>query len=217
MAQSKTTSSDEYKALDKAFRHFNKALFNSTLPDVMFTLNRRKYMGGYFWHQIFSKRGGKERRHEIALNPDYFKGQTDRDIMSTLVHEMCHLWQSEFGTRPSKNYHNRQFTARMLEIGLQTSMSGKPGGDEIGRGMSHYIIDGGRFDKAFQVLARRGFKLTWESGYPKPRGKIDSSKVKFSCPSCGLNAWAIARAKLVCGVCSKPQTLRKMIKTIVSV
>ena len=181
----------------------------------MFTLNRRKYLGGYFSYQTFSERGGKERRQEIALNPDYFEGQTDRDIMSVLVHEMCHLWQSEFGRRSSNNYHNRQFAARMLDIGLQTSMTGKPGGDEIGRGMSHYIIEGGRFDKAFQTLARRGFNLTWESGFPKPRGKIDSSKVKFLCPSCGLKALAIAQAKHVCGVCSKPQALRKMIRAVV--
>jgi hypothetical protein len=36
--------------------------------------------------------------HELALNPDVFTGRSDELILSTLVHEMVHVWQETHGT-----------------------------------------------------------------------------------------------------------------------
>jgi hypothetical protein len=33
-------------------------------------------------------------RYAISLNPDYFAGRSEQGILSTLVHEMVHLWQN---------------------------------------------------------------------------------------------------------------------------
>jgi hypothetical protein len=35
--------------------------------------------------------------NELALNPNSFPGRSDEDILSTLVHEMCHNRQSSKG------------------------------------------------------------------------------------------------------------------------
>ena len=35
--------------------------------------------------------------HELAINPDRFTGRTDDAIMSTLAHEMAHVWQQGQG------------------------------------------------------------------------------------------------------------------------
>jgi predicted SprT family Zn-dependent metalloprotease len=43
--------------------------------------------------------------HELALNPDEFTRRTDEMILSTLAHEMYHVWQQTHGTPPRRRYH----------------------------------------------------------------------------------------------------------------
>jgi predicted SprT family Zn-dependent metalloprotease len=54
---------------------------------------------------------------EIALNPRTFIDRTDREIVSTLVREMVHLWQFHFGKPGRRGYHNKQWATKMEEIG----------------------------------------------------------------------------------------------------
>jgi hypothetical protein len=86
------------------------------------------------------------------------------------------------------------------EIGLQPSSTGEEGGKETGQAMSHYIIPGGRYAKAYAKLAATGFQLHWQSipAKEQARGK-KSSKTKFTCPKCGLYDWAKPNACLFCG------------------
>lgn len=133
----------QYRALQDAYDFLNRKLFSDALPDVLVTLQRQARSRGYFAPQRFAGRRDESRVHELALNPDAFEGRTDREIVSTLGHEMGHLWQEEFGTPPRRGYHNREWAAKMKEIGLQPSSTGEPGGKEIGQNMTHYIIKGG--------------------------------------------------------------------------
>ena len=139
---------------------------------------------------------------ELALNPDSFIGRTDEMILSTLVHEMTHVWQQTHGNPPRRSYHDRQWAGKMQEIGLQPSSTGEEGGKETGQRVSHYIILGGRYAKAYAKLAATGFQLHWQSvpATERARGK-KSSKTKFTCSECGLNAWAKPDALLICGEC----------------
>jgi hypothetical protein len=61
---------------------------------------------------------------------------------------------------------------------------------------------GCRYAKAYAKLAATGFQLHWQSipAKEQARGK-KSSKTKFTCPKCGLNAWAKPDACLICGEC----------------
>jgi len=40
---------------------------------------------------------GGEETDEIALNPSTFRSRSTEETLSTLVHEMCHLWQFHKG------------------------------------------------------------------------------------------------------------------------
>ena len=140
--------------------------------------------------------------HEVALNPDGFTGQPDEEILSTLAHEMAHVWQQAYGKPPARGYHNRQWAAEMTEIGLHPSTTGQPGGKETGQHMSHYIIPEGPYAKAYAKLKATGFHLHWESAPQRAKAKVkNASKTKFSCPECGQNAWAKPGAMLICGSC----------------
>jgi predicted SprT family Zn-dependent metalloprotease len=74
------------------------------------------------------------------MNPDSFTERTDEAIMSTLAHEMAHVWQQSHRTPPRRSYHDRQWAAKMKEIGLQPSTTGERGGKETGQSVTHYIL-----------------------------------------------------------------------------
>ena len=156
-------------------------------------------MRGYFSPERFQGRVVKESvAHELALNPDAFTDRTDEEILSTLVHEMVHVWQEMYG-HPSGHYHNREWAQRMKEIGLYPSQTGEPGGKETGQSVSHYILPNGPYAQAYAKLSTRGFELHWQSKAGTHRGI--ESKTKYTCTTCGLNAWAKPTARLICGKC----------------
>jgi predicted SprT family Zn-dependent metalloprotease len=193
---------EQYDAFQKAYDFFNKELFGASLPAVLVTLQRQAKARGYFSPERFVGRSVEEVAHELALNPDHF-GRTDEEILSTLVHEMAHVWQQTHGTAPRKSYHDREWAAKMKEIGLQPSSTGGPGGKETGQSVTHYIIEGGRYALAVAKLKASGFSLRWQSrsGQEAERQKKAASKTKYTCPSCELNAWAKPGVVLICGEC----------------
>jgi anti-anti-sigma factor len=220
----------EYGILQRAYTHF-QCLFPKTLPPVLITLQRHRGAYGFFLADSFRRRNtGAKRVHEIALNPDGFVRRTDKEVLSTLVHEMAHVYQHEYrheiGQPGRRGYHNRRFAQIMFGVGLMPSNTGKPGGAITGESMSHYILEGGAFDRACsEFLGKYG--LTWESAVdvkvPPQRGDdadvgtedegsegdaIGTStrpqkRTKFTCPICGLNAWAKPSALLVCHECTE--------------
>jgi hypothetical protein len=58
---------------------------------VFITYQRKAHSAGYFSADRFSGRIGKFAKHELALNPDPFIGQSDLQICQTLNHEMVHI------------------------------------------------------------------------------------------------------------------------------
>jgi predicted SprT family Zn-dependent metalloprotease len=192
----------EYGGLQQAYDHFNATLFGGKLPDVFITYQRRAHSAGYFSPDRFSGCVGKFGRHELALNPDGFIGQSDQQVLQTLTHEMVHAWQHHCGKPPARGYHNAEWAAKMKSIGLQPSSTGMVGGNETGQHMSDYIIPDGPFVRSYEKLAETGWRLNLQSApHPNPT-RAPKLKTKFSCESdCGHNLWGKSSANPVCGFC----------------
>lgn len=200
---------ETYDALQRAYEYLNARLFDDGLPNCVITLRRHAKSYGYFSGDRFVS-GNGELTDEIALNPLHFQNRSLKDILSTLVHEMVHLWQHHNGKPGRGNYHNREWADRMIRIGLHPSDTGGPGGNETGDRMSHYTIEAGPFDQAATMLERQRFTVPWSEREakknlspeePDGEGGDDKSgqRQKYTCPACGLNAWAKHEAKLICG------------------
>lgn len=201
----------EYTSYEQAYDYFNTHLFAGRLPSCLITLQRRRHAYGYFSPKRFiSRNHGQERTDEIALNPDIFAECSDKDILSTLVHEACHVWQAHFGKPGRRGYHNREWARRMLAIGLRPISFDNPG-KMTGQAVTHEIIPGGRFDMTAEQLLATGFQLTWQS-IPELSNRslmLDgndatqhvTSKCKYSCSQCSANAWAKPNSSLVCAPC----------------
>lgn len=200
----------QYSDLDKAYSYFNKHLFGNKLPECLITLNRKARTYGYYHHEKFQNRENKEVISEISLNPDGFNDREDIDILSTLAHEMTHVQQFYFGNPPRRGYHDRQFSEMMYEIGLQTSSTGEPGAKSTGQRMSHYIIEGGKFEIVAKAFLLNGSKLHWNSRIEEKEVKeCKKTREKFTCPTCHQSAWAKKTAKLACGNCLKEMIIEE--------
>ncbi len=216
-----------YTELQTAYDHFNRELFGGSLPPCLLTLQREKLTLGYFCRSRFvSTANPAEMIDEIALNPTYFSLNAPDALpwqrtMQTIVHEMCHLWQFHFGDPGRARYHNREWGAKMKEVGLYPSNTGAPGGKETGDQMTDYAIPGGRFLAAYKELQQGNYALSWKDRLAEFQGVDQKGKpirkptqaggesvsrpqtrVKFTCPECGVNAWGKPSLRLVCGDCN---------------
>jgi len=154
-------TSELYESLQIAYEHFNHRLFEGKLVKVIFTVQRKAGVMGYFAPERWGNLNGKK-CHEIAINPSYIANARLIEVMQTLVHEMVHCWQYCYGNPGRKYYHNKQWANKMMDVGLMPSSTGRPGGNITGQQMSDYIIEGGDFLKAFKVLEnKKRFQLSW--------------------------------------------------------
>ena len=145
----------QFKTLDDLYQFYNDAIFNGELSECIVNMSRHGGAFGFFAANRW-RGDGQEKKvvHEISINPD-FMNREDRDWHSTLVHEMCHLWQEDFG-RPSRGgYHNSQWADKMIQVGLMPSDTGEAGGKRTGQSITHYIIPGGKFEQVFNTQAGR--------------------------------------------------------------
>lgn len=209
---------EEYAKYQQAFDYFNGELFGGRLPPCLITLQRRRNTRGYFAPLGIAARHNQTlRTNEIALNPDTFMGRDDKEILSTVVHEMTHLWQAHEG-KPSRGcYHNQQWAREMLRLGLRPISLDQPG-KMTGQRVTHEIVAGGAFDVAADRLLASGFRLRWQSAVSTPPAdpgtvlseivKQKRNKMKFSCPVCDQNAWAKPTSRLICGFCGEPMARR---------
>lgn len=199
-------TTDTYSALQAAYDHFNKALFDGELPTCLLTLAFHRNARGYWRGDAFTKREDKPAKRraplhdEIALNPFYFIGRTDREILSTLVHEQVHLWRKHIATeKMPKTAHDKVWANKMEELGLMPSSTGAEGGKRTGKRVSHYILKGEAYDKAW---AKCKVKIDWNGLLREPEHK-GSRRTKYCCPQCDAKAYGKPDLNLLCGDCSE--------------
>lgn len=216
LAQNSTSSI--YSELVKSYTYFNDSIFDGNLPGCLFTLQRKNRTYGYYCPTRFEHKCG-ETADEIALNPQYFSTRTVEDVLSTLVHEMVHQWQEHFGKPGRRRYHNKEWGTKMENVGLMPSNTGKPGGKRTGDQMSHYIIDGGLFQRLCQSFISSGADILRRDHFPEtmldpsiggddlggiPKPKPTRYKYTHVCSSSEIvNIWGKEGLNVACGVCSK--------------
>jgi predicted SprT family Zn-dependent metalloprotease len=201
-----------YSAVQQAFHEFDRVLYSGRLSRhrCIFTLQRYSCAYGFFAPERFANATG-EIAHEFALNPKYFRDRPLIDLLSTIAHEITHLWQHHNGKPGRRGYHNRQWANEMLRIGLHPSDTGQQGGKMVGERVSHYIIPGGGFEAAANELLASGWTVSWMDAYvPPPSDKSGAEpnptrsgrRVMYRCGTCGDRAWGKDSLRMLCLRCS---------------
>lgn len=177
--QAKKPSQEIYSGLQSAYDHFNRSLFGGELPQAMIVLHRKRGAHGYFWAKQFSDRTGESSLDEIALNPASLI-RDEQEALSTLVHEMCHLWQHHFGKPSRSGYHNGEWATKMESVGLVPSDTGEEGGKQTGQNMTHYIADGGAYDRAYGNWRSKGC-INWAAHPTAAKPNKARNKTRYVC------------------------------------
>jgi hypothetical protein len=193
-----------YNNLQIAYDYFNEKLFDNELPlQTLITLNRKANAYGYYRKNSFTNQNC-ENICEIALNPDGFNRPIE-EVLSTLVHEMCHLLCDTRGYVIRKGHHSKQWCTLMKEqCGLQP-ISCKDGKDcnDGGAKMTHRILEGDLFDLTCKELLKEiAFDLTSIIEVKEPKEKKVTKHI-YLCPECGIEVNSkIEGLQLICKSCS---------------
>lgn len=200
-----TPTGAQFKAYEGMFAYFNRRLFAGELPGVILNFSRHRRALGFFAPKRWERGEGDKAKvtHEISINPATLKTRPPAEVASTLVHEMTHLWQEERGEPSRTGYHNKEWSAKMDAIGLRPTDDGTPDGKKVGQHMTHLIVPGGAFDKAFGAMAAE-LTLPWacspeldgDGAKKKPAAR---NKVKYSC-GCA-NVWGKPGLSITCEDC----------------
>jgi hypothetical protein len=186
-------TSREYAAVQQAYDVFNHELFEGKLPAVEFVLLSQPrwaydidFTFGYFRSQRFTGRKGLF--GTIALNRSPIV--TEEGILSTLAHEMVHVWQFAFD-RPRPGAHNRDWGEKMRSIGLDPveneSLSPRDSKCIPGTGEHKRLKTPDGRDGSFALACRKlGFKLKWEA-----------------CTRCRRNSYLSGSGVLLCAACER--------------
>lgn len=198
-----TPTAEQFRAYEGAFGYFNRALFGDTLPATMLNFSRKARAMGFYRRDAW--RRGDTAVPEISLNPDTLL-RSAGDSLSTLVHEMCHHWQYCFGSPGRGSYHNAEWGAKMIEVGLHPSSTGEPGGKMTGQRVSHYVLEAGPFALAFAACPQ-DVLLPWTSSGSLSAGaekRKQKQKTAYCCAGCQTKVWGRAGLSIVCATCTEP-------------
>ena len=214
------------KALQAAYNHLNNELFTPPLVPCMLTFSRNaNVIGGYYSPRQWGKEEDGNQPAvvlaEIAVNINLMSQRTLLQLYITLAHEMVHHWQFIFGTpAPMSEGHNDEWSLKAYEIGL---LPFGPNGETTGPLIDTKLIEGSKLERVLREMPEEAI-LPWSAAElhlpdapgggsgtgsgrpatdgaakPKPRG----TRSKYSCPICGMNAWAKPGLGLMCGRDSK--------------
>jgi hypothetical protein len=119
-----------YSSLLKAYEFFNKALFDSSLPPIVFTYQRQERC---IAEAILGRWEDAQKviYDEITINPEYFAKYPLVEIFQSLVFEMSTVWQAHYGSPSAAGLVNKEKVLMLERIGLIPSSTGAPSGKKL--------------------------------------------------------------------------------------
>jgi len=200
--------------LEKAYNIINKEFFNNELPFVIITVaSTPKAYGHFTVSKVWSTE--TENKHEINISADYLNRPLE-DTITTLIHEMCHLFCSVHGIKDTSNrgvYHNKNFRKVAEDHGLQVERSEKYGWSHTSpteRILDFLIAHDELNDIEIcrqSMLAPIGIGIGGHSGNGtsiKTGGSSNSHSIKWVCPCCGNSVRSTKPVNIACLDCNAP-------------
>jgi len=201
------------------FKLLNATYFNGELERPVITILTDHTGGAYGWITVGKVWSDKDQRYyrEINLCAEYLNRPPEL-VITTLHHEMCHLWNIEHGIQDTSRkgtYHNTRFRDVAEEGGLIVTQHPVYG----------WCIT--EPSPAFTELVKKNcragcFKLermkTYRDGTPKVTKpgadgrettvtRTKQASRKYICPACAVSVRATKDVNIICGDCSEPMTL----------
>lgn len=201
--------------LAKVFKLINAEYFDNSLEIPTITVQSK---AGSYGHVTVSKvwHTQDHTSHELNICADYLSRPIE-DIVSTLIHEGCHLFALQNNIKDTSNhgvYHNRKFKALAEERGLIIDKHDKygwtitsPSESILDFCINHSLED-------IQICRQPYFSFGMIGGGDKsgngtmiPPTPKPSSTRKYICPCCGNSFRATKSINVLCLDCDAPFVL----------
>lgn len=196
--------------LEKAYNLINEELFNNELPTTIISVASTPRAYGHFTvSKVWSAKD--ERRHEINISSDYLNRPLE-DTLTTLIHEMCHLYCSENNLKDTSNngvYHNKTFRRVAEDHGLNVERSDRYGWSHTSPSerILNFIIQHDELNEieicrhdSISPLIGIGGHSGSNTGV-SPTGTKKTHHRKYICPCCGTNVRATKVVNIGCLDC----------------
>ena len=196
--------------LEKMFRALNSKYFDNKLEEPIITVQSTPRAYG---HVTVNKswRKGQEHRHELNIGA----GTLDRpieNIVSTLLHEMVHLWNLQTGVKDCSrggSYHNKRFKQSAEERDLIISYDNTIGWSitEPSLQLIEFIIEQGWSDIQMNRIEWQytptGVGTGNKVGTTTPTTGKSSHTRKYQCFCCGNSVRATKQINILCIDCNE--------------
>lgn len=197
------TMSELQAALQSAFNAINRDYYGGELEKAVITVKEGKNKNAFGWIELaknWNQNGTK--RHEINIAGDYLGERTVRQTITTLMHEMVHLYNIQNGikdTTRSGIYHNKNFKKTAEEHGLEVEQV-----NQIGWCRTTPTPETAKWiDENIPIKSFGIFKQVATKDPATGNDKKKQSYRKYICPECGLIVRATKDCRIACIECKK--------------
>ena len=221
-----------YSKMQTAEKEIEKFFFTSKgkekFPPVLYAINYscERCCVAYVRPNSLYDTDKKEIVQYLCFNPNYLN-RTLAETLSTMVHELCHVYETAYIHIPRGGYHTNAWCDLMRGCGLEPVFF-----NPSRTAVSHTPIEGGLFNEfAKYFIEKYGenyFNITvhdWDDDEPdepteptpnnpdaptplrpdnwgKRPKTYNRNKIKYVC-SCGVKVWGKPNLKIACAVCSE--------------
>ena len=200
-----------------AFNAINEHYYNSELEKPVITFKEGKKKKAYGWIETRKQWvQGKNERYDINISVDYLGNRSVDETISTLMHEMAHLYNLQNGIKDTTRaglYHNKKFKEEAEKHMIKIDHSDKYGWtitsptDELleyimdkgwedidmGRGCLFGLLGGGSDGKPAKGTQ------TGADGQELPK---KGNSRRYQCPQCKAIVRATKDLHIICGTCN---------------
>lgn len=227
------TSQELYSKIQTVIDLIDKRFFSGAkrekIPQVVFAINNkcRSCVVAYVQADALYDKKTDTKLQYMGINPDYLDRPIG-EIVSTICHELCHVYEHAYIHIPRGGYHDKQWAELMRDCGLEPKYL-----NSSKTAVSHTIIKDGEFDKFvsefvekygadyFNIVSysaeikrrtRKELGLGDEEddgdtpkpdNADKPIKKYNRNKIKYTCRSCGMKVWGKSGLSIHCNECDE--------------
>lgn len=197
-----TTMTELQAALQAAFNAINRDFYNNELEKVIITTKEGRKKSAYGWIEVNKnwQQNGKA-RHEINISVDFLGERTVVETITTLMHEMAHLYNIQHGikdTTRSGLYHNKEFKKTAEDHGLMVSRMEKTG-------WSYTTASEKTIFWIKENIAIKGFGVFKQTAEDEGNSRTTTKQSyrKYICQECGLIVRATKECNIGCMDCGQ--------------
>ncbi|OAS07699.1 hypothetical protein AYO08_10205 [Pseudomonas putida] len=194
--------------LHHAYQAINERFFSGSLPGCEIRFSTRQGSEGHYRPGALPSGELCPALDQIAVGAHLSSSK----MIESLAHQACHQYRQHSGQPPRRAYHDQVWAEKMVEIGLQPSSTGLPGGQVIGQKVSHYLLEGGGLSLLIRELHDQGLNINLaRAAGPAGAGRRSAQKkvwarTKYTCAGCNKSVLGGDQFNLVCGDCQLPLT-----------